>query len=32
MKNILLIVGSLRFVPYDEMEVQGYGYLLDLFE
>ena len=24
--------GSLRFVPYDEMEAEGYGYLLDLFE
>jgi len=23
---------SLRFVPYDEMEAEGYGYLLDLFE
>ena len=24
--------GSLRFVPYDEMEAEGYGYLLDLFD
>ena len=23
---------SLRFVPYDEMEAEGYGYLMDLFE
>jgi len=23
---------SLRFVPYDKMEVEGYGYLMDLFE
>jgi len=23
---------SLRFVPYEEMEAEGYGYLLDLFE
>jgi len=23
---------SLRFIPYDEMETEGYGYLLDLFE
>ena len=23
---------SLRFIPYDKMEAEGYGYLLDLFE
>ena len=23
---------SLRFIPYEEMEAQGYGYLLDLFQ
>ena len=23
---------SLRFVPYDKMEAEGYGYLLDIFE
>lgn len=23
---------SLRFIPYEEMEAEGYGYLLDLFE
>jgi len=23
---------SLRFIPYDEMEAEGYGYLMDLFE
>ena len=23
---------SLRFVPYEEMKAEGYGYLLDLFE
>ena len=23
---------SLRFIPYEEMDAQGYGYLLDLFE
>ena len=23
---------SLRFIPYEEMETEGYGYLLDLFE
>jgi len=23
---------SLRFIPYDEMKAEGYGYLLDLFE
>ncbi|MBQ3031457.1 MAG: peptide-methionine (R)-S-oxide reductase MsrB, partial [Anaerotignum sp.] len=23
---------SLRFIPYEEMEAEGYGYLLDLFD
>ena len=23
---------SLRFIPYDEMEAEGYGYLMDLFD
>lgn len=23
---------SLRFIPYDEMEAEGYGYLMDIFE
>ncbi|MBR3993487.1 MAG: peptide-methionine (R)-S-oxide reductase MsrB, partial [Anaerotignum sp.] len=23
---------SLRFIPYEEMETEGYGYLLDLFD
>ena len=23
---------SLRFIPYDQMEAEGYGYLMDLFE
>ena len=22
---------SLRFIPYDDMEAEGYGYLMDLF-
>ena len=23
---------SLRFIPYEQMEAEGYGYLLDLFK
>ena len=23
---------SLRFIPYDETEAEGYGYLMDIFE
>ena len=23
---------SLRFIPYDKMEAEGYGYLMDIFE
>ena len=23
---------ALRFVPYEQMQTQGYGYLLDLFD